>query len=148
MTTTPNKQSTRSTRTTTTNKRKAKQHHCLSPNTKKARDAVASKLAEDVFQAQINSACHKDRYGCVRKLVNDAKKVYPWVNENAIKCRAKRIKRVKSTVSIATISTPCPLADDTNIKVIGRPKGTTQKAMEDIETRKKKAKIAITQKFR
>jgi hypothetical protein len=64
----------------------------LSPNTKRARKKVVSKLAEKVYEVQLlqspNADGQKDgfqsKYGSVKTIVADTKKIYPWVDRQKV----------------------------------------------------------------
>jgi hypothetical protein len=60
----------------------------LSPNRKRARKKVVSELAEKVYKVQLLQSPTADgkkdgfgsKYGSVKTIVEDTKKIYPWVD--------------------------------------------------------------------
>jgi hypothetical protein len=64
----------------------------LSPNTKRARKKVVNELAEKVYAIQLLDSRHECRqmdgygskYGSIKRIVADAKKIYTWVDRTKI----------------------------------------------------------------
>ena len=72
---------------------KRKDDHVLSPSTKKARSNVVYRLATDVHRIQLESAnlesrtdgsssCAGPKYGSIKTLIEEAEKIYPWINRH------------------------------------------------------------------
>jgi hypothetical protein len=73
----------------------------LSPNTKRARKKVVNELAEKVYAIQVldsRQECSQmdgcgSKYGSIKTIVADAKKIYPWVDRTKIYNCLKTTKR-------------------------------------------------------
>jgi hypothetical protein len=75
----------------------------LSPNTKRARKNVVNELAKKVYAIQVLDSRHEcsqmggcgSKYGSIKTIVADAKKIYPWVDRTKIYNCLKTTKRQK-----------------------------------------------------
>jgi hypothetical protein len=64
----------------------------LSPNTKRARKKVVNELAKKVCAIQLLDSRHEcsqmdgcgSKYGSIKTVVADAKKIYPWIDQTKI----------------------------------------------------------------
>jgi hypothetical protein len=73
----------------------------LSPNTKRARKKVVNELAEKVYAIQLLDSGHEcsqmdgygSKYGSIKIIVANAKKIYPWVDRTKIYNCFKTTKR-------------------------------------------------------
>jgi hypothetical protein len=84
----------------------------LSPNTKRARKKVVDELAEKVYAIQVLDSRYEcsqmygygSKYGSIKTIVADAKKIYPWVDRtkiyNCLKTTKRKAKAVGRTSSL------------------------------------------------
>jgi hypothetical protein len=130
----------------------------LSPNTQRARKKVVSNLAEKVYKVQLlespNADGQKDRfrskYGSVKSIVADTKKLYPWVD---------RQKKYNSLFTFKNRKTRAMLKNGMSSQVLqeqfvlgswkapgDRPEGSTAKAKQSLDVKKKRAidEVAIS----
>jgi hypothetical protein len=63
----------------------------LSPNTKKARQKIVHMYADRMVEQQKDGRAQG--YGKLRKMVGEARRVYPWLTEAQVRCRVKRNRR-------------------------------------------------------
>ena len=100
---------------------KRKDDHVLSPSTKKARLNVVYRLATDVHRIQLESAnlesrtdgsssCAGPKYGSIKTLIEEAEKIYPWINRHKVYNGVRLIKRrlTKSLSSSRVLEFPRP----------------------------------------
>ena len=123
----------------------------LSPHTKRARKKVVNELAEKVYAIQLfdsRDECSQmdgygSKYGSIKTIVADAKKIYPWVDRtkiyNCLKTTKRRAKaREKDESATRVLDEECTIVA-TRKPSGGRPKGTTAKAKQNLNEMKKRA---------
>jgi hypothetical protein len=76
----------------------------LSPNTKKARKKIVHIYADRVVEQQKEGRVQG--YGKLRKMVGEARKVYPWLTEAQVKCRAERSKSILNRRVLVDVTDP------------------------------------------
>jgi hypothetical protein len=64
----------------------------VSPGTKRARFKIVHQLAD---KAAEHIQPRKEVYGQFEMMMDDARKVYPWVTDAQVKCRLKRLRSNK-----------------------------------------------------
>jgi hypothetical protein len=125
----------------------------LSPNTKRARKKVVSNLAEKVYEAQLlespNADGQKDgfrsKYGSVKTIVADAKKIYPWVDGQNIYNSLITFKNRKTRAMLKNGSSSSSQVLQEQFVLGsrkapgGRPEGSTAKAKHSLDVNKKRA---------
>jgi hypothetical protein len=104
----------------------------LSPNTKKARQKIVHMYADRMVEQQKDGRAQG--YGKLRKMVGEARRVYPWLTEAQVKCRAKRSKSILNRRVLVDVTSPD--ATTTITRQGGRPKGSTNVAKKDLGTKK------------
>jgi Asp-tRNA(Asn)/Glu-tRNA(Gln) amidotransferase B subunit len=73
----------------------------FSPDTKRARIKIVHQLAD---KAAKHIQRRKEVYGKFKRMMDDARKVYPWVtNDHQVKCRLKRLRKKRILVDITNI---------------------------------------------
>eukprot|EP00978_Attheya_sp_CCMP212_P007949 scaffold18479_cov47-Attheya_sp.AAC.3 len=106
----------------------------LSPNTKRARRKVIHEIADHVRKTQESS----EKYGVIKKVIGDAKKVYTWLKRDQIYDRIKTMN--KSSLSEA-------LSIPTRSSTGGRLKGSTNDAKNEDNDKKERAKYLMSAKY-
>jgi hypothetical protein len=107
----------------------------LSPNTKRSRRTVIHEIAHHVLKAQESS----ERYGIMKKIIGDAKKVYTWLKRDQI---YNRMKEIRKTSLSESLSIPTPTT-----KTGGRQKGSTVDAKNEEISKKLRAKDLMAAKY-
>ncbi len=125
----------------------------LSPNTKRARKKVVNELAEKVYAIQVldsRQECSQmdgcgSKYGSIKTIVADAKKIYPWVDRtkiyNCLKTTKRKAKAREKKDESATrvLEEECFVVVATRKPSGGRPKGSTARAKQNLKEMKKRA---------
>jgi hypothetical protein len=132
----------------------------LSPNTKKARREVVHKLAVQVHELQLESlnaespdvSSSGSKYGVIKAIINEAVRVYPWVDRtkvyNAVRVIKKTLARAK-TVAASRVLQLHQQQNDAHAsrKTGGRPKGTTGLAKLELNKKKRKARDLVATRY-
>jgi hypothetical protein len=119
----------------------------LSPNTKRARKKVVNELAEKVYAIQVldsRQECSQmdgcgSKYGSIKTIVADAKKIYPWVDRtkiyNCLKTTKRKAKAREKKDESATrvLEEECFVVVATRKSSGGRPKGSTARAKQNLK---------------
>jgi hypothetical protein len=124
----------------------------LSPGTKRARRKVVNEMAEKVYEMQLNGNRSKG-YGSVSKMVSDAQRIYPWVDDvkiyNSLKyIKIRKAKENKGT-NAAQVLQECNIVDEDNLrkKAVGRPKGQTNSVILKVKEKRKKAISEVASRY-
>jgi hypothetical protein len=73
-------------------RRTKRQKPPVSPDTKRARLKIVHQLAD---KAAEHIQPRKEVYGQFKMMMDDARKMYPWVTDAQVKCRLKRLRSNK-----------------------------------------------------
>jgi hypothetical protein len=118
----------------------------LSPNTKKARQRIVHKYADQQV-VELQQQSRVVGYGKVKKMMDEARKVHPWLTELQVKSRAKRLKKSINRVLVDVTNNTRGHATTTVTRQGGRPKGSTDVAKKVLGTKKIKATEEVAKKM-
>ena len=74
-------------------KRKSTREPQLSANSRAARKRAKQDVVHRMVVTSLESKTRGDVYGNVKKIIDDAIAVSPWMTENSLKCAARRHKQ-------------------------------------------------------
>jgi hypothetical protein len=120
----------------------------LSPDTKRARKKIVNKMAEQVYEMQLDGPKYGSKYGSVSKMVSNARKVYPWVDDVKIYNSLKHIKIRKAKEKEKLGRNAQVLQErERNKKAVGRPKGQTNTVINTLKDKKKSAISEVASRY-